>query len=107
MTSAPKPARDLIPAGENLPSTLQTQLPGIVARAGKAAAFAAEEFFYGRIRNEHTRRAYFTAVKRFLAAMEERGLCSTDLRTSPPSPHYPFRLGTDDTLDTRTPALAR
>ena len=35
-------------------------------RAGKAAVFAAEEFFFGRIRNEHTRAAYLIAVRRFL-----------------------------------------
>ena len=50
------------------------KLPGIVARAGQAAVFAAEEFFFGRIRNEHTRKAYFIAVKRFLTAMEKRGV---------------------------------
>jgi site-specific recombinase XerD len=49
-------------------------LPEIVARAGKAAVFAADEFFFGRIRNEHTRKAYFIAVKRFLTAMEKRGV---------------------------------
>ena len=49
-------------------------MPEIVARAGDAAVFAAEEFFFGRIRNEHTRRAYFIAVKRFLTAIEVRGL---------------------------------
>ena len=36
--------------------------------------FAAEEFFYGRIRNEHTRAAYLIAVKRFLEWAEKRGL---------------------------------
>ena len=49
-------------------------MPEIVARAGKAAVFAADEFFFGRIRNEHTRKAYFIAVKRFLTAMEKRGV---------------------------------
>lgn len=49
-------------------------LPGIVHRAGQAAVFAAEEFFYGSIRNEHTRTAYRRAVDQFLAWCEDRGL---------------------------------
>jgi site-specific recombinase XerD len=48
-------------------------LPEIISRAGKAAVFAADEFFYGRIRNEHTRAAYMIAVKRFLTWAESRG----------------------------------
>jgi len=36
--------------------------------------FATEGFFFGRIRNEHTRRAYLTAVRRFLAWAERRRL---------------------------------
>lgn len=49
-------------------------LPAIVARAGTAAVFAAEEFFFGRLRNRHTRAAYLGAVRRFLAWAEARGL---------------------------------
>src|SRR5947209_2876264 len=79
MTHPSEPSRDLVPAAHNLPASLRNQLPGIVARAGNAAVFAADEFFFGRIRNEHTRRAYFIAVKRFLAAMEERGLELTQI----------------------------
>src|ERR1700722_6254071 len=67
------PSRELIPAGENLPS-IANQLPEIISRAGNAAVFATEEFFYGRIRNPHTRTAYFHAVKLFLAWAEARGL---------------------------------
>ena len=67
MSTALEPARGLVPATEN-------RLPAIVARAGKSAVFAADEFFFGRIRNEHTRRAYFIAVKRFLVAAEAGGL---------------------------------
>jgi len=44
------PSTALAPVSE----TRAIALPGIVARAGGAAAFAAEEFFYGRIRNQHT-----------------------------------------------------
>jgi integrase/recombinase XerD len=63
----------LVPAGENLPS-LSNQFPEILSRAGQAAIFAAEEFFYGKIRNEHTRAAYLHAVKLFLAWAEARKL---------------------------------
>jgi len=58
----------LVPAGESL------TVPAILARAGPAAVFAAEEFFFGRLRNEHTRAAYLRAVRRFLAWAEARGL---------------------------------
>src|SRR5581483_9857382 len=74
MSSAPEPAHDLVPADENLPSSLSSQFPPILGRAGKAAMFAADEFFFGRIRNEHTRRAYLVAVKRFLVWAEAREL---------------------------------
>ena len=50
------------------------ELPAIVLRAGSAAVFAAEEFFFGTIRNEHTRRAYLHAVRQFLAWCETRSL---------------------------------
>ena len=49
-------------------------MPAIVERAGKAAVFAADEFFFGKIRNEHTRKAYLHAVKKFLVWAEERGV---------------------------------
>jgi integrase/recombinase XerD len=49
-------------------------LPEILVRGGKAAVFAAEEFFFGRIRNENTRAAYMIAVKRFLGWAEKRSL---------------------------------
>ena len=68
------PSKDLVPAGENRLDSLRNQLPEILARAGQAAIFAAEELFFGHLRNEHTRAAYLVAVKRFLAWAEERGL---------------------------------
>jgi site-specific recombinase XerD len=49
-------------------------LPAIVRRAGPAAVFAAEEFFYGAIRNKNTRVAYKRAVDQFLAWCETKGL---------------------------------
>ncbi len=74
MSTAPEPARVLVPAGENSVSSLRSQLPEILTRAGKAAVFAADEFFYGRIRNEHTRAAYLHAVKQFLLWAEAEDL---------------------------------
>jgi len=84
MTVPSAPAPGLLPAGQTLPSSLRSlpakalatagQLPEILARSGKAAVFAAEEFFFGRIRNEHTRAAYLVAVRRFLKWAENRGL---------------------------------
>lgn len=64
----------LVPADKNPPSVLRSQLPVILSSAGKAAVFAADEFFYGRIRNEHTRAAYLHAVRKFLSSAETRGL---------------------------------
>ncbi len=68
------PSQALVPAGENLPDSFLSQLEEILGRAGQAALFAAEEFFFGKIRNEHTRAAYLIAVKRFLVRCERRGL---------------------------------
>lgn len=53
------------------------EIPAIVADAGNAARFAWEEFFYGRIRSSHTRRAYHRAVRDFLAWCEDRSLILT------------------------------
>jgi integrase/recombinase XerD len=72
MTTPSEVSKDLIPAGNTLPSSLPNQLPELLRRAGKAAIFAADEFFYGRIRNPHTRAAYLHAVKRFLYWCDER-----------------------------------
>lgn len=68
------PAAGLVPADQNSPSSLCSQLPPIVSEAGKTAVVASEEFFYGRIRNEHTRAAYLHAVKQFLLWAESLGL---------------------------------
>jgi len=67
MTSPSQPSKDLVPASGNLPSTSAEVLPDIIRRADNAAIFAAEEFFFGKLRNPHTRAAYLHAVKRFLA----------------------------------------
>jgi site-specific recombinase XerD len=74
MNAISVPSADLIPADRNPPSPFRSQLPEILARAGKAAVFAADEFFFGRIRNEHTRAAYLHAVRQFLIWAEAHHL---------------------------------
>lgn len=58
---------------ENLPSVIADELPEIIHRAGVNAVFAAKEFFFGTIRNEHTRRAYLHAVRLFLKWAAKHG----------------------------------
>ena len=48
-------------------------LPALVTAAGPGAIFAAQEFFWGMIRNPHTRRAYQTAIAQFFAWAEGQG----------------------------------
>jgi site-specific recombinase XerD len=50
----------------------ETPAPAIIDQAGNAARFAWDEFFQGEIRNEHTRKAYTLAIRRFLEWCEER-----------------------------------
>src|SRR5438270_7319158 len=45
-------------------------LPALVERAGGAAHFAWDEFFYAEHHNPHTQAAYMRAVKRFLVWCE-------------------------------------
>ncbi len=54
-------------------------IPRIVADAGPAAQFAWEEFFFAKIRSQHTRRAYHRAVKNFLTWAETRHLPLTGI----------------------------
>lgn len=58
----------------DVPSATSERLPLLIANAGHAAQFAWEEFFYGALRNAHTRRAYGHATRQFLAWCEGRGL---------------------------------
>lgn len=53
---------------------LSEQLPEVLQRAGSSARFAWEEFFYAKIRNEHTRRAYMRSVRRLLDWCHERSI---------------------------------
>ncbi len=47
-------ASGIVPASENALAVREGSLPAIITREGPAAIFAAEEFFYGKIRNGHT-----------------------------------------------------
>jgi site-specific recombinase XerD len=49
-------------------------VPSLVERAGGAARFAWDEFFYAEHHNAHTQKAYLRAVKRFLAWCEGQGV---------------------------------
>ena len=68
--------RELAPRTGDSPATngLQGDFPAILVRAGKAACFAADEFFSARLSNPHTRTAYAHQVSRFLAWCEDQGL---------------------------------
>jgi site-specific recombinase XerD len=58
-----------------VPATVDAaSLPELVERAGGAARFAWEEFFYAEHHNPHTQRAYERAVRRFLAWAEGQGV---------------------------------
>src|SRR5262245_34914270 len=52
----------------------QADLPVLVERAGGAARFAWEEFFYAEHHNPHTQRAYQRAVRLFLAWAAGQGV---------------------------------
>jgi integrase/recombinase XerD len=49
-------------------------LPVLITEVGPAARFAYEEFFFGRIRNPHTRKAYQHAVHQFSDWCQQHGL---------------------------------
>ena len=68
----PDPSQALVP--RPAPPPVAPDLPALVRQAGPAAVFAAEEFFYAAIGNEHTRSAYRAAVERFLNDCEQRGI---------------------------------
>ena len=53
---------------------LEGTFPAVLVRAGKAACFAADEFFSARISNPHTRTAYARHVSRFLNWCEDQDL---------------------------------
>ena len=69
-------ARELVPKNPDSLSKnrLEGTFPAVLVRAGRAACFAADEFFSARISNPHTRRAYARAVGQFLTWCDAQGL---------------------------------
>jgi integrase/recombinase XerD len=61
------------PAGGRV-ATVEVKLPELVERAGGAARFAWEEFFFAEHHNPHTQKAYQSAVRRFLIWCEAEGV---------------------------------
>jgi integrase/recombinase XerD len=61
-------------SGSIVPTGGKTILPELVERAGGAARFAWDEFFYAEHHNPHTQKAYQSAVRRFLAWCEGKGV---------------------------------
>ena len=73
----------------NLPCAITTlsapapaALPQLIANSDSAARFAWDEFFYGHIRNPHTRRSYERSARRFLHWCE---ICGLSLHTITPA----------------------
>ena len=65
----------LVRKEQAVPATgVEETLPVLVERAGGAARFAWDEFFYAEHHNKHTQRAYQAAVRRFLARVEGEGV---------------------------------
>ena len=59
----------------SVPATVTSAaLTELVERAGGAARFAWDEFFYAEHHNPHTQKAYERAVRRFLGWAEGQGL---------------------------------
>lgn len=75
----PLPAMRPSSSAELAQPSAARDIPAIVAEAGNAARFAWEEFFFGRIRSAHTRRAYYRAVKGFLSWCDNRSLQLTGI----------------------------
>jgi integrase/recombinase XerD len=67
---------ELVKASDvNVPAVnAASSLPVLVERAGGAARFAWDEFFFAEHHNPHTQKAYMAAVKRFLAWAEGQGV---------------------------------
>src|SRR5258705_12916398 len=64
---------ELVPASAR-PLVPSAPLPALVERAGGAARFAWDEFFYAEHHNPHTQKAYMRAVKRFLTWADGQGV---------------------------------
>ncbi|TWU49443.1 tyrosine-type recombinase/integrase [Rubripirellula reticaptiva] len=57
-----------------------TELPSLIAAAGRPAATAFRDFFYGELANNHTQRAYGHAVGQFLEWADLQGLELAQIR---------------------------
>src|SRR5207244_5487199 len=68
-----------VTAGAVVVGPQDSVLPALVERAGGAARFAWDEFFYAEHHNPHTQAAYKRAVKRFLAWVEGQGVELADI----------------------------
>ena len=64
----PDDSRALVPSGPT------AQAPALIHQSGTAACFAWDEFIYGCLRNDHTRRSYERACRRFMRWCEHRDL---------------------------------
>jgi site-specific recombinase XerD len=84
----PSPVSEIVLAGVGAarPS------PALVAWSGERAAFRTVEFLTAGIHNEHTRRAYHRAARRFLAWCNARGMTLADVK-SPDVAVYIQELG--------------
>ena len=85
------------------PGALSEAFPAILQRAGKAACFAADEFFAAQISNPHTRRAYARPVGRFLTRCEAQGI---ELRQVTPRRFIEDLPGSDPTRNLALAALS-
>jgi site-specific recombinase XerD len=82
----------------------ETPAPAIIDQAGNAARFAWEEFFQGEIRNEHTRKAYTLAIRRFLEWCEERQVELVRITPGMVGQYFNFRVTTiTDLLEQNVP----
>ena len=73
-------------------------LPVLVERAGGAARFAWDEFFYAEHHNPHTQKAYMAAVKQFLSWCEGQGV---ELPTITPGMVGQYLVGLGDSAAER------
>lgn len=62
-----------------LPRLQKAELPISIQMAGSNSAFAYEEFLFGQIRNKHTRRAYVSAVNKFLEWIDQNEIRLRDV----------------------------
>ncbi len=60
----------LVVAPKRSAGIVEIEMPRMIAEHGAAAKYSWEEFFSGRIRNPHTRKAYLQAVRTFLSWVE-------------------------------------